>query len=127
MFKNAIFLVINWLYSLCGDWGLAIVLITIMFRILILPITMRQMKTTYVMQKMQPKIKEIQEKYADDKPRQQEEMMKVYSEAKFNPLSGCLPMLLQMPIFMALFQVLRELDTLISGAGHPEYVLPARF
>ena len=127
MFKNAIFFVINWLYTLCGDWGVAIILITIIFRLLILPITIRQMKTSYTMQKMQPKIKEIQEKYADDKTRQQEEMMKVYSEAKFNPLSGCLPMLLQMPIFMALFQVLRGLEDLIAGAGHPEYVLPAKF
>ena len=61
------------------------------------------------MQKMQPQIKAINEKYADDPQRKQQEMQKLYQEAKFNPLSGCLPMLLQMPLFMALFQVLRNL------------------
>ena len=127
VFKNAIFYVINWLYGLVGDWGLAIVLITIIFRILILPITIRQMKSSASMQKMQPKIKEIQTKYADDRVRQQQEMAKIYSDSKFNPLSGCLPMLLQMPIFMALFQVLRELESLISAAGYPDSVLPASF
>lgn len=127
LFKNAIFIVIDWLYSWCGDWGLAIILITVIFRILIFPITMRQNKSTLVMQKLQPKIKEIQEKYADDRTRQSEELQKVYAEAKYNPLSGCLPMLLQMPIFMALYQVLRELSNLITQSGRPDDVLPATF
>lgn len=127
MFKNAIFYVIDWLYWLCGDWGLAIILITLIFRILIFPIAAKQNKSSYQMQKLQPKIKEIQEKYADDQVRQREEMAKVYSEAKFNPLSGCLPMLLQMPIFIALYQVLRELEGLITKAGYPDDVLPATF
>jgi YidC/Oxa1 family membrane protein insertase len=67
------------------------------------------------MQKMQPKMKEIREKYADDPQRQREETMKVYGETKFSPLSGCLPMLLQMPIFLALFQVLNELNDRVQG------------
>jgi len=127
MFKNAIFYVINFFFSFTHDWGMAIILITLLFRILIFPITAKQFKSTYKMQKLQPKIKEIQAKYADDKTRQQEELMKVYREAKFNPLSGCLPMILQIPIFMALYQVLQSLPDLIANAGHPEYVLPATF
>jgi YidC/Oxa1 family membrane protein insertase len=127
MFKNAIFLAISWLYGLCGDWGLAIILITVIFRLLIMPLTVKQTNSAYRMQKVQPKLKELQEKYADDKVRLQEEQLKLYSEAKFNPLAGCLPMLLQMPIFMALFQVLRELTSLITAAGHPAEVLPASF
>jgi YidC/Oxa1 family membrane protein insertase len=66
------------------------------------------------MQKLQPLLAEIKEKYANDPQRQQEETMKVYQEMKFNPLSGCLPMILQMPIFLALYGVLRELPTYIE-------------
>jgi YidC/Oxa1 family membrane protein insertase len=127
IFKNAIFDAINSVYGYCGDWGIAIIIITVIFRILILPITIKQSNSTYKMQKFTPLIKEIQEKYADDRERQNEELTKLYTEAKFNPLSGCLPTLLQMPLFMALFQVLRGLDQLIINAGHSESVLPATF
>ena len=126
-FKDAIYLVIDALYRVFGDWGIAIVLITIMFRILILPITLRQTKSQLKMQQLQPAINELQTKYAGDKQRRDEEIMRLYTEAKFNPLSGCIPMLLQMPIFMALFQVLRELEDFIFKSGHPDDVLPASF
>ncbi|MDR2714087.1 MAG: YidC/Oxa1 family membrane protein insertase [Coriobacteriales bacterium] len=118
-FQDAIFAVLHWFYTLAGDWGVAIILITILFRILIYPITRKQFKSTYAMQKLQPQINAINEKYADDPARKQEETMKVYQEAKFNPLSGCLPMLLQMPIMIALFWVLRELTTRAAAAGLP--------
>jgi YidC/Oxa1 family membrane protein insertase len=68
------------------------------------------------MQKLQPKMQEIRDKYKDDPQRQQQETMKLYQEAKFNPLSGCLPMILQMPIFIALYQVLLELPTRNTGS-----------
>jgi len=83
---------------------------------LIFPITNKQFKSTYKMQKLQPKMKEIKEKYPDDPQRQQQEQMKLYKEAKFNPLAGCLPMILQMPIFIALFTVLRNLENYIGSA-----------
>jgi YidC/Oxa1 family membrane protein insertase len=114
IFKDAIFWVIDWNHSWCGDWGLAIIIVTIMFRILIYPITRKQYKSSYQMQKMQPRVAEIKEKYADDQQRQQQETMKLYQEAKFNPLAGCLPAILQMPIFIALYQVLQELQTRIG-------------
>ena len=106
---DGIFWIVSWFYNLTGDWGMAIIIITIIFRVLIYPITRKQYKSTYAMQKLQPQIKAINEKYADDPQRKQEETLKVYQEAKFSPLSGCLPMLLQMPIFIALFSVLRNL------------------
>jgi YidC/Oxa1 family membrane protein insertase len=109
-FKDLIFAIIEWFYSFTGDWGMAIILITLLIRILLYPITRKQFHSSYKMQKMQPRLNEIKEKYADDKQRLQEEQMKLYAEAKFNPLSGCLPMLLQMPIFIALYQVLLELQ-----------------
>jgi YidC/Oxa1 family membrane protein insertase len=126
-FQHAIFVVIDWFYGIAHDWGLAIILITILFRIIIYPITRKQFKSTYQMQKMQPLLAEIKEKYAGDQQRQQEETMKIYQEAKFNPLSGCLPMILQMPIFIALFWVLQKLPEYIVASGRPDTALPATF
>jgi YidC/Oxa1 family membrane protein insertase len=126
-FQNAIFVVIDWFYGIAHDWGLAIILITILFRIIIYPITRKQFKSTYQMQKMQPLLSEIKTKYASDPQRQQEETMKIYQEAKFNPLSGCLPMILQMPIFIALYWVLRELPTYIQNSNRAGTALPATF
>ncbi len=113
-FKNLIFAALTYLHSLTGDWGVAIILLTIGIRILILPLTIKQTASMYEMQKIQPKIKALQAKYKDDKEKLQEETLKFYSENKVNPLGGCLPLLLQMPVFFALFQVLRELGPKIA-------------
>lgn len=107
--KDGIFWIIQFFQSFCGDWGLAIIIVTVLFRVLISPLMHKQTKSSYNMQKVAPILKEIQNKYADDPARVQEETQKLYADAKFNPLAGCLPMLLQMPIFIALFQVLREM------------------
>ncbi len=115
VFKDWIFDIIQFFYSFCGDWGLAIIIVTVIFRILVAPLMYKQTKSTYQMQKIQPKIQSIQERFADDRVRQSEEMQKIYASTKFNPLAGCLPMLIQLPIFAALFQVLRELPVHISG------------
>lgn len=115
VFKDWIFDIIQFFYNFCGDWGLAIIIVTVIFRILVAPLMYKQTKSTYQMQKIQPKIQSIQERFADDKIRQSEEMQKIYASTKFNPLAGCLPMLIQLPIFAALFQVLRELPVHISG------------
>ena len=109
IFKDWIFSVIQFFYNFCNDWGLAIIIVTIIFRIIVAPLMHKQAKSNFQMQKIQPKIAEIQQKYSDDRVRMGEETQKLYAEAKFNPLAGCLPMLLQLPIFMALFQVLREM------------------
>ena len=116
-FKDFIFWGISACHSLVGDWGMAIILVTILFRVLLIPLMNGQIKSSYQMQKMQPLLNEVQEKYKDDPMRQQEEMQKLYAEAKFNPVAGCLPILLQMPIFMALFQVLREMEKYIGTSG----------
>ncbi len=109
VFKDWIFNVIQFFYGFCGDWGLAIIIITVIFRIIVAPLMHKQAKSNYQMQKIQPQLQKIQEKYAGDQVRLGQETQKLYAEAKFNPLAGCLPMLLQMPIFIALFQVLREM------------------
>ena len=118
MCKDAVFYCIEFFYNFCGDWGLAIVLITIIFRLLMTPLMHKQAKSSYMTQKLQPKIEKINELYANDPARRAEETQKIYAEAKFNPLAGCVPMLIQMPIFIALFQVLRELDVYMADPSN---------
>ncbi|MEG1839954.1 MAG: YidC/Oxa1 family membrane protein insertase [Raoultibacter sp.] len=122
-FKDIIFQIIQFFYNFCGDWGLAIVLVTLVFRVLISPLMHKQIKSSFHMQKMQPLMTEIQTKYKDQPQRLQEETQKLYAEGKFNPLAGCLPMLLQMPIFMALFQVLQEMGNRTQGSTYEFYNL----
>ncbi len=110
-FQDIIYAALVWLEQLTGDWGVAIILLTVAIRILILPLTVKQTKSMAELQRIQPKIKELQAKYKDDKEKLQEETMKFYTENKVNPFGGCLPLILQMPIFFALFEVLRERAT----------------
>lgn len=114
-FKDIIFQALQYLQSITGDWGVAIILLTVALRILILPLTLKQTKSMLELQQIQPKIKELQAKYKDDKEKLQEETLKFYSENKVNPFGGCLPAILQMPIFFALFGVLRELPQSVKG------------
>lgn len=122
-FQDFIFWGIDVVYGFVGDWGMAIVLVTILFRLIIWPLMNSQIRSSYQMQKMQPLMQEVQTKYANDPQRMQEEMQKIYAEAKFNPISGCLPLLLQMPIFMALFQVLQQMGDRTSGTSYEFYHL----
>lgn len=103
--------ILQGLADFCGDWGLAIILLTVIIRLLLTPLTIKSTKSSAQMQLLQPKMQEIQETYADDPMRQQEELRKIYSEHKFNPLGGCLPLILQMPVFFALFQVLKDVPS----------------
>ena len=104
--KQFILDVLNYLYSVVGDYGVAIIMLTVAMRLLLMPLTVKQTKSMYEMQRIQPKIKELQKKYKDDKPKLQEETLKFYQDNKVNPFGGCLPLVLQMPVFIALFQVL---------------------
>jgi YidC/Oxa1 family membrane protein insertase len=89
------------------SWGLSIIALTICTRAILIPLTYKQLKGMRAMQALQPQIKEIQEKFKNDKQRQQQEMMRFYKENKVNPLASCLPLLLQLPVFITLFYVLR--------------------
>ncbi|MDE3723424.1 membrane protein insertase YidC [Nocardiopsis sp. N85] len=89
-------------------WGLSIVLLTMLMRLLMVPLFVKQMNTQRKMQEIQPKLRKLQERYKHDKERLQQESMKLYQESGTNPLMGCLPLLLQMPVFFALFNVLRS-------------------
>src|SRR6204780_5865415 len=90
-----------------GSWGLAIVGLTVLIRGLLVPLTYRQLKSMQEMQRLAPQINALKEKYKEDKQRQQQEIMKFYQENKINPLASCLPLPLQLPVFVSLFYMLR--------------------
>ena len=90
-----------------GSWGLAIVGLTVLIRAVLVPLTYRQLKSMQEMQRLAPQIQVLKEKYKDDKQRQQQELMKFYQENKINPLASCMPLLLQLPVFISLFYMLR--------------------
>src|ERR1700678_767542 len=90
-----------------GSWGLAIVGLTVLVRAILVPLTYRQLKSMQEMQRLAPEMNKIKEKYKEDKQRQQQEIMKFYQEHKINPLASCLPLLLQLPVFISLFYMLR--------------------
>ena len=105
-FMRPIFDLLNWLFTHIGNFGVAIICLTLIVRLLMYPIADKQFKSMAAMRKIQPKLKSIQQRFKDDKPRMQQEVMKLYQEEKINPAAGCLPILLQIPIFYALYKVL---------------------
>ena len=109
------------------SWAVAIMLLTVAVRLLMYPLFMKQIKTQRTMQMLSPKIKELQKKHKGDRETLNAEMMKLYKEHNANPLAGCLPMLLQMPIFIALFQVLSQLAPKVAPDRPGGYRLPVKF
>lgn len=90
------------------SYGIAIILLTIVIKLILYPLTVKQIKSMKAMQEMQPKLKEIQDKYKSNPEKLQKEMTNLYKEAGVNPLSGCLPLLVQMPFLIAIFFAIRE-------------------
>jgi YidC/Oxa1 family membrane protein insertase len=114
-----------WFYGFVGDYGLSIVLLTIAVRVLLIPLTIKQIKSMQAMQRLQPEIKRLQQKYKDDRQKLNEETMKFYRENKVNPLSGCLPLLLQMPLFIVLYRLINDLvpkSTAGAVSGGPKHI-----
>ena len=107
-FLNTILLkTLRFFYSLFPNYGVAIILMTLLIRLILYPLTLKQTRSMAEMQKLQPKLKDIQDRYRDDRQKMNEEVMKLYAKHKVNPLGGCLPLLLQLPIIMALYNTLR--------------------
>ena len=105
-FEKPIFLLLTKLFELAGNFGVAIILLTLIVRGIMFPIAQKQFASMAAMRAIQPKMKAIQERYKDDKPKQQEEIMALYKKEGVNPLAGCLPIFLQIPIFFALYKTL---------------------
>ena len=120
------------LYNLIPEAGVVIIIITLAVRLILYPMYKKQVKSQKDMQDLQPKLKELREKYKDDKEKQAKAMMNMYKENKVSPFSSCLPLLIQFPLFIAVYQVLRDgltkpesLDLLYSFVSRPEIINPA--
>lgn len=118
-FERPIFLLLDKLFGLVGNFGVAIILLTLIIRGMMFPIAQKQFASMAGMRAIQPKMKAIQDRHKDDKAKAQQEIMALYKQEKVNPLAGCLPILIQIPIFFALYKVL----TLTIEMRHQPFVL----
>ena len=105
-FEKPIFGLLKFLFGVAGNFGVAIILLTLIVRGLMFPVAQKQFASMAAMRAIQPKMKAIQERFKDDKPKQQEAVMALYKQEGVNPLAGCLPIFLQIPVFFALYKVL---------------------
>ena len=122
---NVLFQILALIQQFAVDWGLSIIILVVIIRLLLTPLMIKSSKSTARMQVLTPKIQEIQERYADDPQRQSQEMQKFYAENKFSPFGGCLPLLIQMPILCALFTLLQHLGDYFDGETFSFYgILP---
>ncbi|NLY37210.1 MAG: YidC/Oxa1 family membrane protein insertase, partial [Tissierellia bacterium] len=96
------------LYSLIGNYGITLIVFTVLIRLALFPLSISQRKSMEANKRMQPKMAELQKKYGKDKTTYNTKVMELYKEEKFNPASGCLPMLIQIPIIFVLFRILRD-------------------
>jgi YidC/Oxa1 family membrane protein insertase len=111
-----------WHNQLGLGWGASIIGLTCTIRLLILPLTFKQVRSMQDLQRLQPEIKRLQERYKDDKQRMNQEMMKFYQEHKVNPLGSCLPLILQLPFFLSLYQLLRSTEFKHEIASDPSFL-----
>ena len=129
-----LFLLLNWLENLVGNWGVAIILLTVIIKLVFYPLSAASYKSMAQMRKLAPRLQTLKERYGDDRQKLHEAMMKIYQEEKINPLGGCLPILVQIPVFIALYWVLLGAVELRQApfalwitdlsAPDPYYILP---
>ncbi|GAA68324.1 MULTISPECIES: membrane protein insertase YidC [Pseudoalteromonas] len=135
--SQPLFVLLKWLHSILGNWGVAIIAITIIVKSLMYPLTKAQYTSMAKMRALQPKMAALKEKFGDDRQKFGQATMEMYKKEKVNPMGGCFPILLQMPIFLALFYVFLESTELRHAefifwltdlsAKDPYYVLPILF
>lgn len=115
------------IFEALNDYGLAIIVFTVVVRLGLLPLTLKQTKSMKEMQVIQPKIKEIQEKYKNDKELMNKKVMELYQIHKVNPMAGCLPLIVQFPILIGLFRTLREPGLYVFGSEEVYKALDTSF
>ena len=113
---------LSFFFDVSGSIGVSIVLLTIALMVLTFPLTLKSTRSMMEMQRLQPEMKKIQDRNKGDREKLNQELMAFYQEHQINPLSGCLPLILQMPIFIVLFQVLRGLGSVTDGMSTPKYL-----
>ncbi len=131
---DPLFTVLSWIHKVVGNWGWAIILLTLLIKIVFYPLSAASYKSMAGMKKLQPRIQTLKERYKDDRQKFQMEMMALYKKEKINPAGGCLPILIQIPVFIALYWALLESVELRQApfalwwqdlsAPDPYYVLP---
>ncbi len=129
-----LFMLLKWIHVVVPNWGWAIILLTVLIKLVFYPLSAASYKSMAKMRKVAPRLQQVKERYGDDRQKLHEQMMKVYSEEKINPLGGCLPMLVQIPVFIALYWVLMGAVELRQApwalwisdlsAQDPYYILP---
>jgi YidC/Oxa1 family membrane protein insertase len=129
-----VLIALEYIHGYVPSWGLSIIILTLLFRALVWPLITTQTKSMFGMQKLQPEMKKLQDKYKNDREKLSQEMMKLYKEAGVNPAGGCLPILLQMPLFIILWRVFVNFEFAEGflwipdlGAADPFYILPALY
>ena len=100
------FLALDWFYHLVGNFGVAILLVTVLVKLLFFPLANKSYASMAKMKSVQPQLQALKERYPDDRQKQQQEMMEIYKKEKINPIAGCLPVALQIPVFFSLYKVL---------------------
>ncbi len=105
---NFLGMVLKWIFEFTHSYGLSVIIFTVIVKMLLTPLTIKQTKSTFAMSEINPKIKEIQVKYKDKPEKQNAEIAKLYKEMEINPMAGCLPLLIQMPILFGLFYVFKN-------------------
>lgn len=125
---------LEWIHSYVGAWGLSIIVLTLLFRALVWPLITTQTKSMFGMQRLQPELQKLQKKYKEDREKLTQETMKLYKDAGVNPAGGCLPILVQMPLFIILWRVFVNFEFNEGflwvpdlGAPDPFYILPALY
>ncbi len=103
-----LFWVMNWFHGLVGNWGWAILMVTLVIKLIFFPLSAASYRSMANMRKFAPKMQQLKERYGDDRQRMSQAMMELYKKEKINPLGGCLPMIVQIPVFIALYWVLLE-------------------
>jgi YidC/Oxa1 family membrane protein insertase len=101
-----LFAVLSWIYGYVGNWGVAIIILTIIIKLIFYPLSEASYKSMGKMRVVAPKLQRLKEQYGDDRQRMQQAMMELYKTEKINPLGGCLPIVVQIPVFIALYWVL---------------------
>ena len=129
-----LFWLLSWFHRLTGNWGWAIILLTVLIKAVFYPLSAKSYQSMAHMRKMQPKMKALKERFGDDRQKLNQAMMELYKTEKINPLGGCLPILIQIPVFLALYWVLLESVEMRQApwvlwikdlsAQDPYYILP---
>src|ERR687889_523745 len=109
---DALASLLAWFYSIWPSYGMAIVMLTLSIMLLLTPLTLKGTRSMMVMQALQPEMKKIQQRYKDDRQKLNEELLRFYKENNINPLGGCLPLLIQLPVFLILYRVLHGLTNI---------------